>query len=101
MNFEQERGIKLITRVSHIDLSVPVEHDLKGNTGRFATPNFPDKYKDNSKINWNITVDEGQKIQLTVHLMNVRVSFPLEDFGKFMLAYIFRLRPTTTASSTG
>ena len=45
---------------------------MSGNTGRFATPNFPEKYKDNSKINWNITVDEGQKIQLTIHLMNVR-----------------------------
>ena len=82
---------------------MPVEHDLRGNTGRFATPNFPDKYKDNSKINWNITVDEGQKIQLTVHLMNVRISFPSEDCKqyKFMLTCIFRLRPTTTASSTG
>ena len=56
-----------------IFVSATVEHDLSGNTGRFATPNFPEKYKDNSKINWNITVDEGQKIQLTIHLMNVRI----------------------------
>ena len=87
MHFKQHRETewyshRFFTRVFHIDLSVPVEHDLRGNTGRFATPNFPDKYKDNSKINWNITVDEGQKIQLTVHLMNVRVSFPPEDSSK-------------------
>ena len=62
----------------HFLFSGTVEHDLRGNSGRFATPNFPDKYKDNSKINWNITVDDGQKIQLTIHLMNVRIfSLPL------------------------
>lgn len=68
----------------HFLFSGTVEHDLRGNSGRFATPNFPDKYKDNSKINWNITVDDGQKIQLTIHLMNVRIfSLPFIVGTKF------------------
>ena len=49
----------------------PVEHSLEGPFGRFATPNFPQSYKQNTNIKWNITVAEGKRIKLTFHLMNV------------------------------
>ena len=44
--------------------------------------------KDNSKINWNITVEEGQKIQLTIHLMNVRIILPSMTavYGRLMFS---------------
>ena len=39
--------------------------------GLFSTVGFPDDYAENSNCSWEITVPEGQKVQLTFHLLNV------------------------------
>ena len=33
--------------------------------------NFPEAYDHNTNCEWNINVEEGQKIKLTFHLFNV------------------------------
>ena len=33
--------------------------------------NFPESYEHNTNCEWNINVEEGQKIKLTFHLFNV------------------------------
>ena len=35
--------------------------------------NFPDSYEHNTNCEWNINVEEGQKIKLTFHLFNVNI----------------------------
>lgn len=45
--------------------------ELVGESGRFATKNFPSPYEMNSNCSWNITVPEGFRVQLTFHLFSV------------------------------
>ena len=35
--------------------------------------NFPEAYDHNTNCEWNINVEEGQKIKLTFHLFNVSI----------------------------
>merc|ERR1711935_235405 len=46
-------------------------HELSGESGIFATKNFPEEYEVFSNCTWNITVAEGSKVKLTFHLLNV------------------------------
>ena len=54
---------------------------LSGNTGIFATKDFPDNYAENSNCTWEISVPDDHKIQLTIHLLNVSfILFSLHPF---------------------
>ena len=46
-------------------------HEFNGESGLFATKNYPEEYKDRSECNWNITVAETFKVKLTFHLFDV------------------------------
>lgn len=39
--------------------------------GLFSTVGFPEYYENDSDCEWKITVPEGQKLQLTFHILNV------------------------------
>jgi hypothetical protein len=47
---------------------------LTGASGIFTSDNFPEDYKPLTNCTWNITVPEGQLVQLTFHLLNVSLS---------------------------
>ena len=54
---------------------IPVCHtDLSGSAGLFTSENFPENYKASTNCTWNITVPEGQRVQLTFHLLNVSIT---------------------------
>ena len=50
---------------------------LTGDYGEFKSPNFPEKYPDNTECNWEITVPEGKKVNLTFLSFNVSVLLKL------------------------
>ena len=50
---------------------------LTGESGEFTSPNFPEKYPDNTECNWEITVPEGKKVNLTFLSFNVSVLLKL------------------------
>ena len=54
---------------------IPVCHtDLSGSAGLFTSENFPENHKASTNCTWNITVPEGQRVQLTFHLLNVSIT---------------------------
>ena len=54
---------------------IPVCHtELSGSAGLFTSENFPENYKASTNCTWNITVPEGQRVQLTFNLLNVSIA---------------------------
>ncbi len=65
---------KLLVKISFL----VCHHELNGPTGLFTTDNFPEDYKPSTNCSWNITVPEGQRVQLTFHLLNVSSIFYID-----------------------
>ena len=58
-------------KFAHLFLEPSCTHNLEGESGVFTTKNFPEDYDVFSNCTWNITVQEGSRVKLTFHLLNV------------------------------
>ena len=56
---------------------------LTGESGEFTSPNFPERYPNDTECNWEITVPEGKKVNLTF------LSFNVSGNGKFATSRVY------------
>ena len=56
---------------------------LTGESGEFTSPNFPERYPNDTECNWEITVPEGKKVNLTF------LSFNVSGNGKFATSRMY------------
>ena len=56
---------------------------LTGESGEFTSPNFPERYPNDTECNWAITVPEGKNVNLTF------LSFNVSGNGKFATSRVY------------
>ena len=56
---------------------------LTGESGEFTSPNFPERYPNDTECNWEITVPEGKNVNLTF------LSFNVSGNGKFATSRVY------------